>query len=65
MSTATAAMSSTAAMETAAPTETTTSATMEPTAKAGLPAGRKAADISSVIKATERAGVRPLLSVGK
>ena len=64
MSTATAAMSPTA-METAAPMETTTSATMEPTAKAGLPAGRKAADISSVIKATERAGVRPLLSVGK
>jgi hypothetical protein len=39
--------------------------TMEPTAKAGLPAGGKASDISPVIKATECAGVRSLLSMGK
>ena len=48
-------MKATTAMETAA--------TMETTAKTGLPAGGKAPDISAVIKATECAGACSWLSV--
>ena len=64
----TAAMSATTAMKTSATMEAAAgakSATMGSASKARLSARRKASDISAVIKATERAGVRSLLSVGK